>query len=199
MLILPKGMQEPIKNEFWETSGRTPNEDYNEDRIYTNIVNDYCRLNHIPGKKNWFEVRLMEQKTSIKFLAPWWEDAVWAEKIFWVFQRPLQLYPEGTVPYPVYHIEPHEAMRIDQHYFTKNGMHISQEYQALILPVELTQIAWNETSAGTSDHKRFRPEYNPDDMELEKVEKNRDKIDKIKEQISEIADNVIKESGHEIR
>ena len=112
MLILPKSLQLDTKNKFWTL--QTPNEAYRNNVAYHDLVEEWSRRNQIPGPFAFQQVRIVSRHSSLSLhkSACWWDQALFMDKVFWVYRQPETFYPDGREPYQVYFLEYYECMRV---------------------------------------------------------------------------------------
>jgi hypothetical protein len=158
------------KNPYWEKRGITPNEAYAGDGGYRRLVDAFKIYNHISAQSRFFEVRVSKQSplATSTGQVKWWDDPLFMEKVLWVFQQP-HVDRVDDAPYPYYILEPYECMRVLNLGFEKyHRMPVGDPKAAFYIPVECCHHAWNETSAGYSDHLRPRPKIEPTQEETDR-------------------------------
>ena len=184
MLILPKTLQHPVRNPAWTVS--TPNELYKTSPEYQDVVASFRRAFDIKTI-NFLEVRITQRTSSKLSLANrWWDDPYFMEKIFWVFDKPyLVQNPQGF--FQAYYLEPLEYERVQQAGFERFGNRPFADDDAIMVPCDCCNITWDETSAGISDHIRYRPEEKPTQEEQDFKEIRKEEIREIQKDIVEIS------------
>lgn len=182
MLILPKYLQAPERNPIWAL--RTPNEAYEQELGYSELVDEFAKKHRVPPAK-FFEVRCIGSKLY-KNDTWWYDDPYWADKIFWVYQKPLNFYPPGEERWQAWALEPLEHMRIHQVHRQMDGSSPYAADQLFLLPCDAGQICWTETSAGVSDHVQYRPEVTPTQEQVDYELGLQETVDKIMSEAVEI-------------
>lgn len=175
MLILPRSLSEPVKNRHWQI--QTPNEKYFYSDSYQAQVSKYAVKNGVPVEGKFVEVRVVKQasKLDLEGSTRWWDHPVWMDKVFWVFRRPLNFYPDGK-NYQCYLLEPLESRRVVTKAIELLGHNPFQEIEpGIVIPVDVCQqVLLAETSGGISDHIRYRETPlggNPVELDPEEVDK----------------------------
>lgn len=182
------------KNEYWEKRNITPNEAYQTDSAYQNLIRNFASYHKIKGPFRFFEVRIIAARPSLICTGTidWWDDPEFMDKCFWMFQTPMYEYPEGKEPYGYYYLEPFECRRvlnvgIRKHQIvnpTRNTMR-----QAFVVPIECCQLAWTETSGGYSDHLHHRPEILKTQEQLDREKLLDLEADKLLESAEDIVES----------
>lgn len=161
------------KNRWIEESGQTPNELFNTDTKYRLRAQKYYKVYKSIGLKKpfrWVEIRLIDRpKLVITSRRDWYEDPIFRDKCFWVWQAPVVQEIDG-VPYSYHLLEPLECLRVSDERFRKHGI-VPKGHPLYIVPVECCHMAWTETSAGYSDHIHHRPEVRKSQKQIEKEAK----------------------------
>lgn len=179
MLILPKHLQFPVKNPLWNTF--TPNEHYVRNKTYRDYVDRFVQINDVGCTVNFMEVRIVRSKISLGPSTNWWDDSLFMEKVFWVFHKPLTIYPEGKAPWQAYFLEPMECVRVADIALEKFKRPVFDPTNAVMIPCECTHMAWDETSGGYSDHLRHREEVVPTQEEIDLQEQRTKEIRRMQE------------------
>lgn len=194
MLILPKHLEYPTKNPFW--ADQTPNELYTQNDTYRDMVDEFIRFHQIPGTGRFIEVRITREKETIEILQGerWWDDPLFMEKVFWVFDKPLLTKvkddgPMGFVNFQSYFLEPFECQRVNEVGRYKFGYPPFPADAAIMIPVTCATMAWDETSAGLSDHIRYRPEVELTDLEQQLVGAHKEEIANIQKTLVDVSTN----------
>lgn len=192
MLILPKHLMYPAKHYYWQE--RTPNEEYAENPQYRQMVDEFIAKYKTPGGARFFEVRLVKPQENIGVVESdrWWDDALFIEKIFWVFDKPHLTKvrddnPKGFLNFQAYYLEPFECQRVNNIGLEKFGYLPFPQDAAIMLPVECTQMAWDETSGGYSDHIRYRPNVDLTDREVDELETHKQEVSEIQKTLVDIS------------
>lgn len=149
----------------------TPNEYYQQNADYRNLIRNWAKHNDIPKWSKCFEVRLVNQKSrlSIEQSSRWWDQPEFMDKRFWVYARPVKLFPDGPEKEPLacYALEFHECQRVKDVAVAKLGYNPFFEYgpdghaqvneaPSLLVPVDCCEIAWEDTKAGFATNIRER-------------------------------------------
>lgn len=159
------------KNEYWEQRGITPNEANELEPRYRALSRNYARQNGVPGPYKFFEVRIVNANCifGLRARTNWWNDPEWMDRVFWMYQKPVMFFiDEERVPF--YTLEPFEGWRVWNVGAHRHGMTISENHlkQAWHVPVDCCQVAWEETSAGISDHLHHRPDFVPTQEDIDR-------------------------------
>lgn len=160
------------KNYWWEKANETPNEAFNRDPKYRQMAQQfYKNYKEQTGLKKpfrWVEVRILNQpKLIITGRKDWYEDPVWCESVFWVWQTPVVQEIDGRL-YSYHVLEPLECFRVCDVRFSRHGVMPRNGIPAYVVPTECCDMAWNETSGGFSDHLRHRPDPVPTQEMIER-------------------------------
>lgn len=158
------------KNPYWERKMQTPNEAFQTDSRYRELVRLFKSQHNIESPNRFYEVRIIKQKPSIIFSGGkdyWWDTSGLMDHVFWVFQQPLYDKSE-TKPYGFYVLEPYECKRISR--FLSEKHHINEpEYPGCyVIPTENCVKAWTETVNGYSEHIHHREEVVPTQEQVDK-------------------------------
>lgn len=195
MLIITK--ERPVKNPVWQN--KTPPELHEHEILsighlghsYADFITAWKRKHDIDRANRWFEVRIIKEKTEegVDNRRAWWTQPEFMDKIFWVFQAPVDMTVSGKRMF-CYILEPFEAMRVALTGQEKKGVPVfDSQDPALYLPVECTQLAWTETSNGYSDHNREREHKILTAEEREEELKTKEEVEKIIESVVELTDD----------
>lgn len=185
MLITPKGWHLPTKNEQWAIE--TPNEVYRDNIQYQAIVHGFGSLHQIPGPVNFHEVRITKQRSWMECSSRWWDDPLFMDKVFWVFHKPMTFRQPTGEALQYFALEPYENLRVIKALYEKTGFDQWDWIEdLLIIPADCLEMAWDETSAGYSDHIRYKPQICPTEQDVEKEAQKAIRIKKIQERIKEL-------------
>jgi hypothetical protein len=168
--VLIKVPTEKDKNPYWEKRGITPNEAYELDGGYQRLVTQFKLYNGIQSPCRFLEIRIIKRQTLVDATGQirWWDDTLFMDKVFWAFQSPAVDYVDDK-PYSFYVLEPYECQRVLNLGWAKYGRPpVNDLKAAFFVPVECCQHAWNETSAGYSDHLRPRPKRTPSQKDIDR-------------------------------
>lgn len=176
-----------FKNPYWVDSKYTPNEKYFYDHQYHRFVDKFCKLNRIPGRPRFFEVRLIRRKTVIELRKYWWDESYWMDKVFWVFQKPDYTIEESK-HYGWYALEPMECLRVINKTRQLTGLEkpFKDLRVALIVPEECVQLCWEETLGGYSEHIHHREVVAKSQAQLDAEKEREVKVEKILETAEDI-------------
>lgn len=188
MLVLPKGHYLPTKNPRWAV--QTPNEAYRDDAKYRFVIDSFMRKHRVPGQPAWHEVRVVKQASRLAISSHWWDDPVFMEKVFWVYRSPITYRRANGEPAQASILEPYEAKRVADALFEMTGHPSFHPFEdCLVLPVDVWSMAWDETSAGYSDHIRWRPESVKTQEEIDRERKDEEVVKQIEERMFDIAED----------
>lgn len=190
MLILPQSLAVPTKNPTWEH--RTPNEAYQQDAQYQEMVDFFVQNGKVSNKPSFFEVRVLAKNSLLALNSDerWWNEPMFMEKIFWVFQQPVTFYPEGLQAWQAWVLEPLEHVRVFNAMKEKIGYNPYPTGTVLLLPCDCGEPAWNETSGGYSDHIHHRLHVPPTQEQVDAEAELRVETDRLMEQITEITTDI---------
>lgn len=178
----------PTKNPKWAIE--TPNERYLSDPLYKNLADAYQRGNGIPGHARWWEVRIVHQSSIFTFISSWWDEPMFMDKIFWVYQTPFTIRPAGKEPYQMYAMELFESKRINQLGYDRYGFYpVAEANPCFIIPVDVCQLCWDETSGGVSDHIRPREVKPPTQEEVDRESALEEYANKKMEEIEDVSND----------
>lgn len=176
---------QPEKNPAW--THITPNERYQFDEQYQALVDMFAAKYRV-SKGNFFEVRVHSR--AVVGNDEWWfEDALWMDKVFWVFQKPLRFFPPGEEPWQAWALEPLEHVRVHETMMQVEGRDPYANDQLFLLPCHAGSIAWEETSGGFADNIRYRPEYVPTQQEIDKEQAIEEVKNDLLTQISDVSND----------
>lgn len=163
MLIITD--QRPLRCPEWEDY--TPNEMMELHPGYRKLLRRWCRESDIPWSNRLVEVRVVSQESrfSIHKSTRWWDDPLWMDKLFWVFAKPVQLYPDGKNSSSCYALEFFECQRVKAAAEQKFGYNpftrvnekgeLEQDMEpSLFIPCECVEIAWTDTKGGYATNIR---------------------------------------------
>jgi hypothetical protein len=186
MLLIPE--KHPVKNPYWQHL--TPNEAFEKDRQYETIATAFAKKGEVVGPYKFFEVRIIggSSMLSLEASSRWWDDPMFMERIFWVYQKPVYFYPSGQQHWGAYALEFYEAQRVVQAATKKFGYNPFDEHPNLLVPIDCVQLAWNETSNGISDHCRYRAKVEPTQAEIDREGRIQEEVKKITENLEDISD-----------
>ena len=152
---------------MWEDY--TPNELMKSSAEYRNIIKKWAKESQISKTNRLFEVRIVRQQSELEIhkSSAWWDDPMWMDMLFWVYQTPVKLYPEGEKgpSFSCYALEFYECQRIMNAAIVKFGYNPFQkrdEYgnvtrddqPSLLIPTDCVEVEWNETKGGYADNLR---------------------------------------------
>lgn len=195
MLIVPRSHE--VKNPLW--ANITPNELYSDPELslihlsydYRKVVDDWCAQKKVHAKKRWFEIRIINESTiaPVSQQHQWWKNKAFADRIFWVFQKPYSYSLGGhEAPIPFYHLEPYENLRVRDELFEQTGKRpFKSAWPNLLIPKDCVHLCmFGEMSAGYSDHLRHRPEPTVNQQLLDEQAKSQEEVDKLLSEVQEI-------------
>jgi len=169
MLILPRSLAYPEKHPKW-SGNYTPNVAYQKDRTYRETVDTWCASKRIGGPGKTFEVRIVKSssKLDVPHTANWWNNPLFMEKIFWVYQKPLSVKHKNDYV-QLYCLEFFENIRVRVMAERELGYNPwEEEVPSLCVPSECVELCWEDTVGGQSAHCRDKFDPDPTQEEIEK-------------------------------
>ena len=193
-LVFP--INDPDKNPIWYN--QTPNELYETNSFYQELVNQWCRINDLRVKPyRWIEIRVISERTTrpIDVNSRWWANSLFMEKVFWVFNRPIKIFNgEKKDDFMMFYaLETFECEAVAEKYkqtFMKTPFR--EAYPSLLLPVECCEQCFWDMEGGYSRH--IRPRVDIAQTQAEKDEEGR-KQKEIKEHLKNICPFEVTEDG----
>lgn len=163
MLIITQ--ERPLRCPEWEDY--TPNEAMEIYPPYRRALKKWALESDIPWTDRLVEVRVTKQESRFKMnrSSRWWDDPLWMDKLFWIFHKPIQLFPYGNEPMSCYALEFFECQRILRSAVDKFGYNpftrineqgeLESDWQpSLFIPCECVEIAWTDTQGGYATNIR---------------------------------------------
>lgn len=177
MLVLPANLRYPEKNQLYVGQNPTPNEMWRElspiGTCHRKHIKQWYRENNLPHPpKRWFEVRVVNFYSDATERGMWWESPLFMDKVFWVDQKPYSEMVGGQLV-QFYILDFYECQRVRGILMEEQGQEpFVKDDPSLLIPISCTQICWEETSAGTSEHIRDRGyrELSPEQKIAEEIE-----------------------------
>jgi hypothetical protein len=166
MLILPQSYWLSEKHPKWQAT--TPNELRRSSLSYAETSTHFAKKAGFSGPWGFEEVRIVLPESQIELENPWWSDPLFMDKVFWVYRTPFYYEPDG-VKWGIYLLEPFECQRVAAVAENKFGHPVFGKNAPIVIPIDVTQRAFYETSNGVSDHIRplLRVEPSAEDKEKE--------------------------------
>lgn len=193
--MLLKTQKIPEKHPLW--ADETPNEKYRSDFAYRTKIDKWALENQIPQRGMFHEIRVLRQAGDGYFVGGfgWWNHRLFMDRVFWVFQTPISAGEPPNIQ-KFYALEYYECRRVIETITLDNHLHNpfrtaddeASWDMSLIVPVEAVELAWEETSAGYSDHIRYGAVAR---KEAQDTPANREKEQELNEAAKEAEKNLI--------
>lgn len=159
MLIhVPMEFGGDTENPLW--ANVTPGEEAHFNPEYDQLARTFAQLNGIDYHGRFMKIRIVREAGEFRIPDAWWAEPNWQDKLFWAYQTPVKGYHKDNPDTPIlfYALEPEECSRVRLYEKSRSGHHRFAHADSLIVPCDCCEQAWDETSAGTSDHLLPRPE-----------------------------------------
>lgn len=185
MLIIPE--VRATSNPLW--ANRTPNEAFETDPGYAEVAMAFTKKVSASSNR-WVRVRIVKASPilDLSVRAKWWDDPLWMDKIFWVYNKPIAAVIDGQY-YQTYALEFLEAQRVLEDTFRKyNANRFEDPFPALYVPCDCCHLAWSETTNGYSDHLLERPEKALTQQEIDKESAIQEVVKQLEKELVDISD-----------
>lgn len=187
MLIMPQSYWLSEKHPKWQAT--TPNELRRSSLSYAEMSINFAKRAGFGGPWGFEEVRIVSSISGIELDNAWWADPLFMDKVFWVYRTPFYYEPDGA-KWGVYLLEPYECQRIEAVAENKFGHPVFGENAPIIIPIDVTQRAFYETSNGFSDHIRPLLRIEPSAEEKQRKAEEDALIEKKLEEVKEITNEL---------
>lgn len=192
VLVLPKSLTTPEKNHRW-SGNFTPNVALRKNQEYIDATKQWARKWGVRDTKNLFEVRVVKATSRVGFSQRqrWWDDPMWMDKIFWVYQAPISL-PKNRYGEHVqfYALEMFENKRVVKATVEQFGYNPFPSWlPALLIPVECVELCWDDTEAGYSRHCREPIDPPKTQEQIEKEQQVEEVVREIQKDFYEVSND----------